>query len=208
MPLLIVTHRYPPYGVAGVERIAEWTAVGFRGLGDEVTVLTRRLSAAPPVPSVERSQRHGVDVLTLVGGQVGLTSRPGSGEVEALFERLLDELAPDVVLATQCALAHPRACRDCLTPRHPDGGSNSTISSACARSSTSKRRPVKVRWTRRREGMRAHVLRIEEDAGLRWTARRERADAFPPRRRRVDGAERDVAWARGERCRPVELGVG
>lgn len=101
MRLLIVTHRYPPDGVTGVERIAEWTARGLRDEGDEVTVLTRRPSTAPSVISAERSQRDGVDVLTLVGGQPDHASYPGHArEVEAFFERVLVDLAPEAVLAT------------------------------------------------------------------------------------------------------------
>ena len=101
MRLLLVTHRYPPDGVTGVERIAEWTAVGLRDQGDEVTVLTRRPSAAPPVISLERSRRDGLNVLTLVGGRVDVDSHPGpASEVEALFQLVLVDLAPDVVLAT------------------------------------------------------------------------------------------------------------
>jgi glycosyltransferase involved in cell wall biosynthesis len=99
--LLIVTHRYPPDGVTGVERIAEWTASGLRDVGDEVTVLTRRPSTAPSVISVEYSQRDGVDVLSLVGGRADHASYPGhTSEVEVLFERVLVDVAPDAVLAT------------------------------------------------------------------------------------------------------------
>jgi glycosyltransferase involved in cell wall biosynthesis len=99
--LLIVTHRYPPDGVTGVERIAEWTASGLRDGGDEVTVLTRRPSTAPSLISLERSERDGVDVLTLVGGQADHASHPGhASEVEAFFERVLVDLEPGAVLAT------------------------------------------------------------------------------------------------------------
>jgi glycosyltransferase involved in cell wall biosynthesis len=99
--LLLVTHRYPPDGVTGVERIAEWTASGLRDEGDEVTVLTRCASTGPSLISVERSQRAGVDVLTLVGGETDHASYPGhTSEVEAFFEHVLVDLAPDAVLAT------------------------------------------------------------------------------------------------------------
>jgi glycosyltransferase involved in cell wall biosynthesis len=98
--ILLVTHRYPPDGVTGVERIAEWTANGLRYEGDEVTVMTRRPTRAPSV-SVERSRRDGVNVLTLVGGRVDHASYPGhASEVEPLFERALVSLGPDAVLAT------------------------------------------------------------------------------------------------------------
>lgn len=101
MRLLLVTHRYPPDGVTGVERIAEWTAGGLRERGDEVTILTRRPSPTPSVISLERWRRDGLDVLTLVGGRVDVGSHPGSArEIEALFQRVLADLAPDVVLAT------------------------------------------------------------------------------------------------------------
>jgi glycosyltransferase involved in cell wall biosynthesis len=99
--LLLVTHRYPPDGVTGVERVAEWTASGLRDEGDEVTVLTRRPSTATSVISIERSQRDGVEVLTLVGGCRDHASYPGqAGDLEGFFERVLVDLSPDAVLAT------------------------------------------------------------------------------------------------------------
>jgi glycosyltransferase involved in cell wall biosynthesis len=97
--LLVVTHLFPPYGITGVERVVEWTAEGLACRGAEVTVLTRRASAAPEVPRLEASRHRGIDVLTLVGGGIEFGVYPGrTARLEALFERVLIERNPDAVL--------------------------------------------------------------------------------------------------------------
>lgn len=101
MRILLVTHRYPPLGVAGVERLSEQTAVALTGAGHEVIVLTRHEAQAPPFPKRQGSQRRGVPVITIAGGgpQLGRFPRLGPA-VERMFERTLIELQPDVVLAS------------------------------------------------------------------------------------------------------------
>jgi glycosyltransferase involved in cell wall biosynthesis len=99
MRILLVTHLYPPFGVAGVERVAEQTALALTAAGDEVTVLTRRESAAPPIPKLERMQRHGIEIVLLSGGGPLHGRFPKHAPVlERLFERTLLEFEPDVVL--------------------------------------------------------------------------------------------------------------
>lgn len=97
--ILLVTHRYPPLGVAGVERLSEQTALALTANGHHVTVLTRHEAPAPPVPKLERSSRRGVEVLIISGGGSSYGRFPsGAPMLERLFERTLLEVNPDVVL--------------------------------------------------------------------------------------------------------------
>lgn len=99
MRILVVTHRYPPYGSAGVERVAEQTAQGLRTAGHDVLVLTREPLATPALPRIVRDRRDGVRVVTLRGGGTSLERFPGRAiELERLFERTLLEFAPAVVV--------------------------------------------------------------------------------------------------------------
>jgi glycosyltransferase involved in cell wall biosynthesis len=99
--VLIVTHRFPPFGVSGVERVAEQTARELMAAGDEVIVLTRRQSIAPALPRLERSSHRGTEVLMIAGGGPLHGRFPKHATVlERLFERTLLETQPDVVLAT------------------------------------------------------------------------------------------------------------
>lgn len=101
MRVLLVTHRFPPFGVTGVERVAEQTARELRAAGDEVTVLTRRESAAPAVPQLERSSHGDTPVLMVAGGGPMHGRFPKHAPVlERIFERVLLELEPDVVLVS------------------------------------------------------------------------------------------------------------
>ena len=99
--VLLVSHEYPPFGVAGVERHTEATAAGLAERGHEVTVLTRRSGPAPPHPTLQREMRDGIDVLTLAGGGARSAAFPGgTARLERWFERVVVEVDPDVVLIT------------------------------------------------------------------------------------------------------------
>lgn len=101
MRVVLVTHRFPPFGVTGVERVAEQTASALTAVGDEVTVLTRRESAAPPVPRLERSRHRGIDVVMISGGGRLHRQFPKLAPAfERLFERTLLDVQPDVVLVS------------------------------------------------------------------------------------------------------------
>ena len=101
MRVLLVCHAYPPFGVAGVERVSAQTAEGLTARGHEVTVLTRRPSAAPPRHQLEREPRRGIPVISIAGGGTEPPPFPDHlPALERLFERVLVELDPDVVLAT------------------------------------------------------------------------------------------------------------
>jgi glycosyltransferase involved in cell wall biosynthesis len=101
MRILLVSHGYPPFGLTGVERVTEQTALALSTAGHEVTVLSRRPTAAPPLPSLERTRhRGGVEIVMIAGGG----APPGGpfpgfqDRLEQIFERLLLELLPDVVV--------------------------------------------------------------------------------------------------------------
>lgn len=99
MRLLLITHRYPPFGFGGVERLSEQTATALVADGHDVTVLTRRESAAPPLPALQPTERSGVKVLMMAGGGPLQGRFPGhEPRLEALFERTLLDVSPDVVL--------------------------------------------------------------------------------------------------------------
>jgi glycosyltransferase involved in cell wall biosynthesis len=99
MRILLVTHRYPPFGLAGVERLSEQTAMALTSAGNDVTVLTKRESAAPPMPRMERTVRHGIKIVMLSGGGSLHGRFPDlAPRLERLFERTVLEVEPDVVL--------------------------------------------------------------------------------------------------------------
>ncbi len=99
MRVLLVCHGYPPFGVAGVERLPQQTATTLRARGHDVTVLTRRPTAAPPTFQLVREVRDGVPVVTIAGAGATHGRYPGhERDLELAFERMLAELEPDVVL--------------------------------------------------------------------------------------------------------------
>jgi glycosyltransferase involved in cell wall biosynthesis len=101
MKVLLVCHRYPPTGVAGVERLSAQTAATLTARGHEVTVLTREPSEAPPSLKLQREFRQGVSVQSVVGGGSAFERFPvQEPALERIFERLLIEVDPDVVFAT------------------------------------------------------------------------------------------------------------
>ena len=99
MRVLIVTRHFPPFGVTGVERVAEQTALQLRAAGDEVTVLFRRETQAPPMPAVQRGRHRGVETRMIAGGGPLHSTFPRFMPVlERIFERTLLEVEPHVVL--------------------------------------------------------------------------------------------------------------
>jgi glycosyltransferase involved in cell wall biosynthesis len=100
MRVLLVCHRYPPLGVAGVERLTQQAAEELARRGHEVTVLTRRATEAPSF-SLERRTEAGVQIVSVAGGGHDFGRFPvHEPALERLFERMLAELSPDAVLAT------------------------------------------------------------------------------------------------------------
>ena len=99
MRILLVSHGYPPAGVAGVERLSAQAAESLTGRGHEVTVMTRQASWGPL--GVRREVREGVPIVVVYGGGRDFERFPtNEPALERIFERMLVELTPDVVLVT------------------------------------------------------------------------------------------------------------
>lgn len=180
MRVLLVSHGYPPTGIAGVERLTAQLAGELLARGHQVSVFTRQLGAKPDGLALRREIRDGVRVDVMIGGVSTFGLYPGKeATMETAFERLLIELLPDVVVCThllhhspgyvkiahrwgipivlelhdffmQCPLAHLRRRSGQLCDG-PDGGR------ACA----------------------AHCFGDQSEAELRWALRaRSFADAL------------------------------
>jgi glycosyltransferase involved in cell wall biosynthesis len=94
MRVLLVTHRFPPDGVGGVERYVERLAAGLAAAGDEVTVLARQPRRFPRRPALTRDS----DVWRITGSGVRLEEfLVGSERTEQLFTEVCDEVRPEVV---------------------------------------------------------------------------------------------------------------
>jgi glycosyltransferase involved in cell wall biosynthesis len=110
MRILMVSHGYPPFAVTGVERVTEQSARALTASGHSVTVLSRRPTAAPPLPRAERSRSiDSVDVVMVAGGAAP-SGGPFPGfyaRMEQIFERLLLEVLPDVVVIAHLTTHSP-----------------------------------------------------------------------------------------------------
>lgn len=97
--ILIVTHRYPPDGNAGVETYAATLAKGFRARGREVTVLTAVKDVARRDGSVARREHEGVPVIEVTNNLYGTRFEEtySNPSMDALVGEQLDALQPDIV---------------------------------------------------------------------------------------------------------------
>jgi len=94
MRVLLVTHRFPPDGVGGVERYVERLAAGLTAAGDEVTVLARQPRRFPRRPALTRD----ADAWRITGSGVRLEEfLVGSERTEQLFSEVCNEVDPEVV---------------------------------------------------------------------------------------------------------------
>lgn len=98
MRVLLVTHSYPPYGVAGVERLSAQTARALTSRGHDVTVFARRPSAAPPHLRVEQHRSESASVLLVSGYSPPGDELVAQAAIERIFERCFLDVNPDVVL--------------------------------------------------------------------------------------------------------------
>lgn len=99
--ILLVSHGYPPVGVAGVERLTAQVAGALRERGHEVRVFTRQPADKPATLVLRQEIREGVRLYIGVGGGTAFGEYPtNEAAMEGIFERLLVEFTPDVVLCT------------------------------------------------------------------------------------------------------------
>lgn len=102
MRILLVSHRFPPTGVAGVERITQSLAAAFARYGDVVNVFTRAArSPAGTRDLLEMESEYltdGTCVYRLTGTHKGIGHFLAHHElIERYYNRVLVETAPDVV---------------------------------------------------------------------------------------------------------------
>ncbi len=97
MRVLMVSHRFPPDAVAGVERYTETLAAELAGRGDTVTVATRRPGPGAP-RLVKETLEDGVELFRLTGGDVDRDRfLRGTDRLDRLFEEVLALARPEVV---------------------------------------------------------------------------------------------------------------
>jgi glycosyltransferase involved in cell wall biosynthesis len=97
----MVSHGYPPWGLAGVERVTQQSARALSEAGHDVTVLSRKVTPAPLLPAAERPRRRDGVQVVMVGGGGEPHGGPFPGHqdrLERIFEQLLLEVLPDVVV--------------------------------------------------------------------------------------------------------------
>src|SRR6476620_10323945 len=98
--VILVSHRYPPDAVAGVERYTEALAAALAERGDAVSVVTRRPGGGPLPVILREPGPRGVNVYRFAGGNADRANVFGGQHhvrLERLFETVLAEAAPDVV---------------------------------------------------------------------------------------------------------------
>jgi glycosyltransferase involved in cell wall biosynthesis len=97
--VLLVSHGYPPVGVAGVERLTAQLAGQLSARGNEIAVFACQPAETPPTLALRHEIREGIPVHVMVGGGSTFGHYPGNeAAMERAFERLLIEFSPDVVL--------------------------------------------------------------------------------------------------------------
>jgi glycosyltransferase involved in cell wall biosynthesis len=118
MRVLLVTHRYPPDGLGGVERYTQTLAAELVKSGATVSIVTRRPGSAPPEPCMVREQlADGTALFRFVGGKKIFMNRflAHCERLEQLFTMTLAETAPDIVHFNHLLGLSPRfiaiACR-------------------------------------------------------------------------------------------------
>ena len=99
MRVLLVSHRFPPDSLSGVERYTQALAAELADGGDVVGIVTRRFGPTPSVPEMLREQlADGTMVYRLVGGALHPDRFLLHHErLEELFLDAMIEAAPDVV---------------------------------------------------------------------------------------------------------------
>lgn len=102
MRILLVSHRFPPTGVAGVERITQSLAAESTRGGDTVSVFTRAatwsVETATPMEMHHEWLADGTQVYRVTGKHDGVEHFLAHHELfERYFTRVMIEAAPDVV---------------------------------------------------------------------------------------------------------------
>src|SRR5438105_13042130 len=99
MRVLLVTHRFPPDSVAGVERITQTLAAERARMGEHVTVVARGFPPSEDFPyPVREKLTDGTRVYWMRGGRVHFDRFLLYHErLETMFETVLAESEPQVL---------------------------------------------------------------------------------------------------------------
>lgn len=99
MRVLLLTHRLPPDGVAGVERVAEDLADGLSRAGEAVTVATRRWTRGEERGQVIREVRDSGALVDRITGPIKPFDLPlrSDKRISAALEQTFFESNPDVL---------------------------------------------------------------------------------------------------------------
>ena len=116
MRVLLVTHRFPPDGIAGVERYTQTVAAELARAGDAVHIVTRRSpspGASRPILRIAHEVLPGGTVVhRLVGGAPEPDALPvpteGRDRLDRAFDAVLAEADPDVVHVNHLIDLSPR----------------------------------------------------------------------------------------------------
>jgi glycosyltransferase involved in cell wall biosynthesis len=109
MRVLLVTHRYPPDGIAGVEQYTQALAKELVKAGDTVTIVTRRPGGSQEPRILRERLVDGTSVYRFTGGVVRLDfPMTHTQRLEQLFEIVLAETDPQVVHINQLIGLSPR----------------------------------------------------------------------------------------------------
>jgi glycosyltransferase involved in cell wall biosynthesis len=103
--VLLVTHRYPPDGIGGVERYVERLRAALELAGDDVEVLTRTPRRFPRRPRLVQD----AGALRIVGSGVRLREfLVGHDDVERAFAAALERTSPEIVHVNHLIGLSPR----------------------------------------------------------------------------------------------------
>ncbi len=98
MNVLLVTHRFPPDGISGVERYTQTLAAELRRGGDQVTVVTRRVTTDAAPRLLNETLEDGSRIYRIAGPSAGhdrfLANSRWLGD---FFGRVVDVAQPDVI---------------------------------------------------------------------------------------------------------------
>src|SRR5262249_34389683 len=99
MRVLLTSHRFPPDGIAGVERYTQNLAAALSKAGHAVTVVTRRPSSSRQVTAIHERLPDGTVVHRLTGGGFHLDPLDDQQleQLERLFLAALIESNADVL---------------------------------------------------------------------------------------------------------------
>ena len=99
MRIVLVTHLFPPDGVAGVERYTQRLAAQLAQDGHTVAIVTKRdLPSVSTLRTIRERLPDGTAIYRLTGGERCLDRfLVGHEQLEGLFNAILVEAAPDVV---------------------------------------------------------------------------------------------------------------